>query len=113
MATKGSQEEVLDFVDSGVYKMDKPIKGFDEEGIRSIYDEVKDWVRQNYGTSGWYWEDWFADKGGYEYFKWQMERDNEIKDGMTKDEVVEVIEQCLGQNIFLSNAEQAMLASSR
>lgn len=84
------------------------IKGFIDKDIRSIYEEVKKWVEENHGRSGWFYEDYFADEDGYGCFKEEIDSDNNIKEGMTRDDVIDIIESTLGPNIFMSNAINAL-----
>jgi hypothetical protein len=79
-----------------------------EMDIQYIYSKVKEWVIQYHGTYSWWYTDFFEDEAGFEYFKEQIETDSDITADMSDDDIVDHIEEKLGQNITLSHFQQMM-----
>ena len=86
------------------------IKGLSEQELQCIYKAVKGWVAENFGKSTWSYTDFFLDEQGYNYFLDQIAGDKEIHEGMDMYEVIDIIEQALGQNMTLYYFQQEMLA---
>lgn len=78
--------------------------------IPYIYEEVKKWAKERYRPTCWIWQDYFAEKCGYENIVEQVEkdvRDGNITKDMSDDEIIEYIEDTLLSN----HADGMMLVS--
>lgn len=81
--------------------------------IPCIYEEVKKWVAEYYGTKQWCYTDYFLDQTGYEYFRDQVETDRDITPDMTDAEIIEHIEEMLGKNMTMYDFQQAFMEATR
>lgn len=75
-----------------------------------IYESVKQYIKERYGTKVWCYTDFFMNEQGLEYFKEQLETDNEILPGMDDDEIIEHICNSLNSNMTIYTFQQTMLS---
>ena len=95
-------------------KIENPTFDLSKRGVNMnilyIYEEVKKWTKERYRPTCWIWQDYFAEKCGYENFVEQVEkdvRDGNITKDMSDDEIIQYIEDTLQSN----HADGAMLVS--
>ena len=75
---------------------------------RHVYEEVKKWVVEFYGTSRWCYTDYFLDDNGYDLFVDQLKIDKSITTDMSDEDIIDHIEEELGKNMTMYEFQQAM-----
>lgn len=75
-----------------------------------IYNCVKQYIKERYGTKVWCYTDFFMNEQGLEYFKEQLETDNEILPDMDDDEIIEHICNSLSSSMTIYTFQQTMLS---
>ena len=68
--------------------------------IEYIYNSVKDFVENRYGTRRWCYTDYFLDENGRNYFTEQIEADEEILPDWDDDDIIEHICNSISANMF-------------
>lgn len=78
--------------------------------VEKIYNDVKDYIKNNYGTKRWCYTDFFMDNQGFEYFKEQIETDKEITNDMDDEEITQHICNSLSSSMTIYTFQQTMLS---